>query len=802
MTNRELQFVMSLRDNFTAGWQKAVGNAQASLARMRQQLGQVQGWIAGAFSVAAIVKLEEAFRNAQAATATLNQSLAKVGEASRLPEFEKMATDLQNVTGFSDEAIKKGQELIVSITGSADATRAFTPLVLDLARKMDISVEAAAKMIARTAEGSDALKRLGINIGTTSNETERLSKLQKELERVVGGTAEAFGRTEEGLKRIREQKLDDLYEDFGKLVNDVLTPFRSLLADVVDIMKSAPTPIKAMSFAIIGLTAAFIGLNIPLGGVPIAIGALVTGLIGLVTWIRQDTEHVKRFTDAVQAFVDIFIPARIVVWFFGTALPAAFDIAKKAISSLVDAWNGLSDAINDSPFIKSQVDIASFFLRMYSTLNPIFAGLRAAVKLFAKETADTLAPAISHAKVGTEEWKSALQGVLAALGDTTGTKAAAGSIEAMRQELKKMQEEFDKLPAYSARWNQLAIEIQRAQKELEKVQAAASLVGRDTSVIKIAVEATVSKLKLDENLRLPTNLPTVEIPAVITIDEQLEDAARVAPLLHNQMRRMADQQALIAKYGQEWYNKLIEAERQFEVLSAASMALTDTLRANFNQAWDDIFGEANSLLEQFGRRFLQILMDDVLARFERSLLDRIAGGASGGGGGGGLGIGALAGAIHPALALLGFLFHKGGTVPKAHSGAYVDPNGALKGLSLSNIPSNKEFPIIVRGGETIRTEMQERHLQQMIQQAQSIINSANRPPAGVSLPPSYPTSPAVASPVGTSNTTTNRTEVTINISGPVVGRAEWVIESIQEAVRRSGLPVDRLAVNTRGKRQL
>jgi len=794
MTNRELQFIMSLRDNFSAQWQKAVGNAQASLARMRQQLGQVQGWLAGAFSVAAIVKLEEAFRNAQAATATLNQSLAKVGEASRLPEFEKMATDLQNVTGFSDEAIKKGQELIVSITGSAEATRAFTPLVLDLARKMDISVESAANMIARTAEGSDALKRLGINIGTTSNETERLSKLQKELERVVGGTAEAFGRTEEGLKRIREQRLDDLYEDFGKLVNDVLTPFRSLLADVVDIMKSAPTPIKAMSFAIVGLTAAFIGLNIPLGGIPIAIGALVTGLIGLVTWIRQDTEHVKRFTDAVQAFVDIFIPARIVVWFFGTALPAAFDIAKKAISSLVDAWNGLSDAINDSPFIKSQVEIASFFLRMYSAYNPIFAGLRAAVKLFAKETADTLTPAISHAKVGTEEWKNALQGVLAALGDTTGTKAAAGSIEAMRQELKKMQEEFDKLPAYSARWNQLAIEIQRAQKELENVQAAAALIGRDTSVIKIAVEATVSKLKLDKN-QLPTNLPTVEIPAVITIDEELQDAADIAPMLYSNMRQMSREQFLISKYGQEWVNNLKNAEQEFFVIQAVGVSVADTLYSEFNDFWTRTFGEATSLLQKFAKRFAEILFDDLLRRFVKQLNDAITG--AGGGGGGG-----ILGGIFDFLPFLAFLFHKGGTVPKAHSGAYVDPNGALKGLSLSNIPSNKEFPIIVRGGETIRTEMQEHHLQQMIQQAQSIINSANRPPAGVSLPPSYPTSPAVASPVGTSNTTTNRTEVTINISGPVVGRAEWVIESIQEAVRRSGLPVDRLAVNTRGKRQL
>jgi hypothetical protein len=41
------------------------------------------------------------------------------------------------------------------------------------------------------------------------------------------------------------------------------------------------------------------------------------------------------------------------------------------------------------------------------------------------------------------------------------------------------------------------------------------------------------------------------------------------------------------------------------------------------------------------------------------------------------------------------LFHSGGVVPKAHNGMYIDA------------PQSKEFPIIVRGGETIRTEQQE-----------------------------------------------------------------------------------------------
>lgn len=45
------------------------------------------------------------------------------------------------------------------------------------------------------------------------------------------------------------------------------------------------------------------------------------------------------------------------------------------------------------------------------------------------------------------------------------------------------------------------------------------------------------------------------------------------------------------------------------------------------------------------------------------------------------------------------LFHEGGIVPKAHTGMFI------------NAPASQEFPIMVRGGETVRTERQEARLQ-------------------------------------------------------------------------------------------
>jgi hypothetical protein len=93
-------------------------------------------------------------------------------------------------------------------------------------------------------------------------------------------------------------------------------------------------------------------------------------------------------------------------------------------------------------------------------------------------------------------------------------------------------------------------------------------------------------------------------------------------------------------------------------------------------------------------------------------------------------------------------FHNGGTVPKAHNGAYV------------NAPSGKEFPIMVRGGETIRTEGQERDL--------------NNGRAGKSI------------------------SVTVNVNG-----SGLVPRDVQQAVitgmRQSGLTVDKYFVNQRSR---
>jgi hypothetical protein len=93
-------------------------------------------------------------------------------------------------------------------------------------------------------------------------------------------------------------------------------------------------------------------------------------------------------------------------------------------------------------------------------------------------------------------------------------------------------------------------------------------------------------------------------------------------------------------------------------------------------------------------------------------------------------------------------FHNGGTVAKAAG-------------DFSSQPASREFPIMVRGGETVRTEGQERDLQN---------RSGNR----------------------------GGNVININFNSPV-SDAQFTVNSLKRALRETGITIDKLAVNQRSR---
>jgi hypothetical protein len=171
---------------------------------------------------------------------------------------------------------------------------------------------------------------------------------------------------------------------------------------------------------------------------------------------------------------------------------------------------------------------------------------------------------------------------------------------------------------------------------------------------------------------------------------------------------------------------------QTEQVFASSMqsgvyAVANAIQSEVGKAWENAFGEANSLLEIFLENMVSQIAGKLATKLGGSLLSGLASLIPGGG---------------AVASFLAGIFHSGGTVPKAHSGAMVHAN------------PNREFPILVRGGETIRTEDQERELRGMMNQGSG-------------------------------------TSITLNV-GTAIGGRQFVRDTLAELRRQTGLSLDDL----------
>lgn len=167
-----------------------------------------------------------------------------------------------------------------------------------------------------------------------------------------------------------------------------------------------------------------------------------------------------------------------------------------------------------------------------------------------------------------------------------------------------------------------------------------------------------------------------------TISSSVVESARIIRLAAKDM---------VTTFG-EVYNAIWEINGGFE---SALLSGLDSIHYGIvdgiGGAWESMFGEANSLLEMFIKSFVEQLTSNVVKSAIGGLLSLFPGGGFLGG-------------------IFGGLFHEGGTVPKAHGGAFI------------NAPPSKEFPILVRGGETIRTEAQEAGVQRALASTGTTIN--------------------------------------------------------------------------------
>ncbi|TAK57872.1 MAG: hypothetical protein EPO24_09395 [Bacteroidetes bacterium] len=276
MTNKELEFILKMRDEATKKWNEFKGNVEGGLGRIKSTLAPFQGLIASAFSVYAVKNFIQASNEAERSQARLQQALRNAGISGNATRDEMLRYSevLQKVTIYDDDVITDVQTMLTAMTNlSGRAVQPLTKTVLDLASGLNMDAESAAQLVAKSIEGQDALGRYGISLKDVHSKSEAVSVIISEVAKKFGGFAENEATTTAGKIKQLQVELGNLQEKIGDLLKSVapaVLPVLKVLIQGFDmalkgiavmVAASAKTMFSIVSF-IAPVIDAVIGVNI------------------------------------------------------------------------------------------------------------------------------------------------------------------------------------------------------------------------------------------------------------------------------------------------------------------------------------------------------------------------------------------------------------------------------------------------------------------------------------------------------------------------------------------------------------
>lgn len=251
---------------FNSQLNKSGQQATKSAVNMAKLAAGVAAGVAAFRGAVRIVRdLTDAYAVQERAEAKLAAVLRATGEAAGFnqQQLQSMASGLQGVTTFGDEAIINMQSLLLTFKGiQGEAFERTTELALDLSAAFDQDLKSSALQLGKALEdpatGLTALRRIGVSFTEEQkNMIEAMTEagdvagaqtiILDTLEGQVGGVARAMADTATGSAEQMKNAFGDLKEVLGGILSDTLRPMRqeltafftelTIAADVTQIAK-------------------------------------------------------------------------------------------------------------------------------------------------------------------------------------------------------------------------------------------------------------------------------------------------------------------------------------------------------------------------------------------------------------------------------------------------------------------------------------------------------------------------------------------------------------------------------------
>lgn len=240
--------VKGFGDKIGQHWDKAVGASKAVATGLSIAGAAVVGF--GALSL-------KAFSESQDVMAQTEAVIKSTGGVAGVTadEVSKLASSLQGVTKFSDEAVQSGENLLLTFTGiGKDIFPEATKTMLDMSQALGQDTKASAIQLGKALNdpilGVTALRKVGVSFSEAQQdviknlvETGRKAEAQKlilqELKLEFGGSAEAAGKTLSGQLEILKNSFGDVQEVIGATIAKAIQPFLGKLIEMYNRMGGA-----------------------------------------------------------------------------------------------------------------------------------------------------------------------------------------------------------------------------------------------------------------------------------------------------------------------------------------------------------------------------------------------------------------------------------------------------------------------------------------------------------------------------------------------------------------------------------
>lgn len=251
MRNRDVSFILKLKDTATATWNKFKGGVIKGTKNIGATFSNMGSILKAALAIGVMKKFIDAANVQEQSVAKLGAALKAVGVDSikTRKEFEQFSSAMQQSTIYGDELVNEVQAMIIAMTGGTENTKELTKAALDLAAAHGIGAQQAARMIGQTIQGGETLGTYGVRMKDVRGEAERTAAVIERVGKRFGGMAEEMAKTSAG----RMQQMQNAFGDLEEVIGESA---KSIIVDLLPALQAVfPLIAKAVSVVVEGIKA-------------------------------------------------------------------------------------------------------------------------------------------------------------------------------------------------------------------------------------------------------------------------------------------------------------------------------------------------------------------------------------------------------------------------------------------------------------------------------------------------------------------------------------------------------------------